>query len=81
MKSRKLVKNIKVNDIVTVISGRDKGKSGIIKRIDRVTLRVLVDGIFIVKKHLKSNVSPQGEGGIVDREAWISLSKIRKNIR
>ena len=65
--------NLKVGDKVIVIAGKDKGKEG--KIIAKKGERVYVEGINIVKKHVKPN--GQGEnGGIVDKEASIHVSNV-----
>jgi len=68
---------IKRGDIVEVISGDDKGKSGKVLMSISDKYKVLVEGINFVKKHMpKSEDNPQG--GVVDREAPISISNVRK---
>ena len=65
--------NLKVGDKVIVIAGKDKGKEG--KIIAKKGERVFVEGINVVKKHVKPN--GQGEnGGIVDKEASIHMSNV-----
>jgi large subunit ribosomal protein L24 len=76
MKSKKLKKNLRIGDTVVIISGRDKGKVGSVKRIDRKKLRLIVEGAFVNKKHVRKN---QEEIGIVEKESWISFSKVRKS--
>ncbi len=66
---------IKKNDKVKVISGKDKGKTGVVLRVDRKTERVLVEGISIIKKHLKPTQS-NPEGGIVKKPAPIHVSNV-----
>ena len=64
---------LKTGDKVVVITGNDKGKEGKILKI--LKDRVLVEGVNIVKKHLKANNSNQA-GGIVDREAKLDASNV-----
>ena len=67
--------HVKKGDKVMVISGKDKGKSGIILEAFPKQSRVLVEGINIVKKHAKpSQVNPQG--GILNQEAPIHVSNV-----
>lgn len=67
--------HVKKGDKVMVISGKDKGKSGIILEAYPKQSRVLVEGINIVKKHAKpSQVNPQG--GIFNQEAAIHVSNV-----
>ncbi|HIU40416.1 MAG TPA: 50S ribosomal protein L24 [Candidatus Aphodocola excrementigallinarum] len=65
--------NLKVGDKVVVITGKDKGKEG--KIIAKKGEKVLVEGINMVKKHVKPNGQDQN-GGIFDREAYIHVSNV-----
>jgi large subunit ribosomal protein L24 len=78
MKSKKLMKNLRVGDTVILISGKDKRKAGLVKKVDRYSLQLLVEGVCVSKKHVKRNTSSQEDGGIVEKETWISFSKVRK---
>lgn len=67
--------HVKKGDKVVVISGKDKGKQGVILEAYPKKDRVLVEGINIVKKHSKpSQINPQG--GIISREAAIHVSNV-----
>ena len=66
--------NLKVGDKVVVITGSNKGKEGTIKKVLKKENRVIVEGINIVKKHVKDN--GQGNGGIIEREAPIDRSNV-----
>ena len=66
--------NFKTGDKVVVISGKDKGKEGKITRVLRNENRVVVEGINIVKKHVKGN--GQQAGSINDVEAPINASNV-----
>ena len=65
--------NLKVGDKVRVIAGKDKGKEG--KIIGKKNDRVLVEGINMVKKHVKPNGQDQN-GGIVEKEILIHVSNV-----
>lgn len=66
---------IRKNDIVKVISGREKGKVGRILKVDRQKGRVLIEKLNMVKRHIKpGKTHPQG--GIVEKEAPLSYSNI-----
>ena len=65
---------LKKGDNVMVLSGKDKGKIGIILSILPLDNKALVKGINIVKKHQKP--SKQGGGGIIEKELPINLSKL-----
>jgi len=66
---------LRKNDTVTVISGKDKGKSGRVLRIDRETMRAVVEGLNMVKKAVKQRKQNE-KGGITSVEAPLSLAKI-----
>ena len=66
--------NFKVGDKVVVITGKDKGKEGTITKTLRAENKVIVEGVNVVKKHMK----PQGNqpGSIVEVEAPIHASNV-----
>ncbi|MBM7694368.1 large subunit ribosomal protein L24 [Peribacillus deserti] len=67
--------HVKKGDKVVVISGKDKGKQGVILEAFPKKDRVLVEGVNIVKKHSKpSQANPQG--GIFNQEAAIHVSNV-----
>ena len=66
--------NFKTGDKVIVISGKDKGKEGKIINVLRKENRVVVEGINIVKKHVKGN--GQTAGSINEVEAPINASNV-----
>ena len=66
--------NFKTGDKVVVISGKDQGKEGTITHILRSENRVVVEGINIVKKHVKGN--GQTAGSINEVEAPIHASNV-----
>jgi len=69
--------NIRRNDVVKVISGRDKGKEGRVLRVFPDTGRVLVEHVMLVKKHVRPNPQRNVKGGIADQESPISLSNVQ----
>ena len=66
--------NFKTGDKVVVISGKDKGKEGKITHVLRAENRVVVEGVNIVKKHVKGN--GQTAGSINEIEAPIHASNV-----
>jgi large subunit ribosomal protein L24 len=67
--------HVKKGDKVRVISGKDKGKTGVILAAYPKEARVLVEGVNVVKKHSKpSQANPQG--GIISFEAPIHVSNV-----
>lgn len=72
--------NIKKDDMVVVISGAEKGKSGKVLRVDRKADRVYVEGVNIQKKAIRrSQEKPQG--GIIDVEGPIHISNVMEEGR
>ena len=69
------MKKIVKGDKVVVLAGRDKGKQGTVQRmLDNG--RALVDGVNMVKKHVRPNPNKGETGGIIDREASIDVSNL-----
>lgn len=79
---RKLVKpvprtiRIRKNDVVKVIAGRDKGKTGRVLSVDRKRGKVLVEGVMMIKRHTRPNPARQIKGGIAEKEAPIHISNV-----
>jgi len=69
------VARLQKGDQVVVISGKDKGKKGKVMRFDGELNRVLVEGINLVKRHMRPNPRMQ-QGGILEREQPINASKV-----
>jgi large subunit ribosomal protein L24 len=65
---------IKKGDKVVVLTGRDKGKSGEVLRVERAENRVIVQGVNMMKRHTAPR--PGEPGGIVEREAAIHVSNV-----
>lgn len=69
------MKKIRKNDLVIVLTGKDKGRSGkVVKIIDDST--ALVEGINVVKKHVRPNPHAGKQGGIVEKESPIQISNL-----
>lgn len=64
---------IKKRDMVMVITGRHKGKKGRVLSVDPVKKRIIIEGINMIKKHMKPNKN-YTQGGIIDKEAAIDIS-------
>jgi len=68
---------LRTDDEVIVISGKDKGKTGKIIRVDRAKGRVYVEGINIVKRHQKPNPArPNAPVGVIEREGPVHVSNV-----
>ncbi len=72
---KKIKTKLKKDDTVKVLSGREKGKTGRILKIDTVNGRVLVQGLNLVKKAVRKK-SQQDKGGIIEIEAPIHISNV-----
>ena len=66
--------NLKTGDKVVVITGKDKGKQGKIIKTLRAENKVIVEGLNMIKKHVKPN--GQNAGSIVEMEAPIHASNV-----
>lgn len=68
--------NIKKGDLVLVIAGKDKGKSGKVIETNPKDKKVLVEGVNIVTKHKKPK-SQQDKGGIIKKPAFLDASNVQ----
>jgi large subunit ribosomal protein L24 len=70
-----MIARIKKDDLVTVLSGKDKGKQGHVISIDNKKERVLVKGIAIVTRHVKAR--KQGETSrIAKEESYVPVCRV-----
>jgi large subunit ribosomal protein L24 len=69
------MQRLKVGDVVHVIAGSEKGKTGTIKKILKDEDRVVVEGLNMVTKHQKPNARNQ-QGGKIEQEAPIHASNV-----
>jgi len=68
--------DFKKDDTVKVISGRDKGKTGRVLRVDRYSGKLLVEHVMMIKRHTRPNPAKQIKGGIAERESPIQASNV-----
>jgi large subunit ribosomal protein L24 len=68
--------DIKRNDTVKVITGRDKGKQGRVLRVLPARGRVLVEHVMMVKKSVRPNPQRNIKGGIAEQESSIAISNV-----
>ena len=68
--------NIKKDDKVVVLSGKDKGKQGKVMSADPKAMKVIVEGVNVATKHQKAQKQGQ-EGGIIKVETPIYVSKVQ----
>ncbi len=67
--------HVKTGDEVLIIAGKDKGRKGKIKRALPREERVVVEGLNIVKRHMKAR-GPGKPGGIIEMEAPLHASNV-----
>ena len=70
--------DLRRNDTVKVITGRDKGKQGRVIEINRRTGKVVVEHVMMIKRHTRPNPAKQIKGGIAERESPIHVSNVKK---
>ena len=79
----RLATPIRKNDNVLVISGKDRGKRGRVLKIlpgpkgEAGKIRLIVEGVNMIKRHTKPNPGRQIKGGIVEREASVHASNVQ----
>ncbi len=66
---------LRKQDLVKVISGKAKGQSGRIVKVNETDLTVIVEGVNKAKKHQKPNKQDQ-KGGIIDKEMPVHVSNV-----
>jgi large subunit ribosomal protein L24 len=69
--------DIRRNDTVKVITGRDKGKEGRVLRVFPDDSKLLVEHVMLVKKHVRPNPQRNIKGGIAEQESRIALSNVQ----
>jgi len=69
------IRRIKTGDEVIVIAGKDKGRRGSVSKLVGAD-KVLIDGINVVKKHMKPNPQRGTSGGIVEEERPVHVSNV-----
>ncbi len=76
----RLATPIRKNDNVLVITGKDRGKRGRVLKVvpgDKGKVRLIVEGVNMIKRHTKPNPGKQVKGGIVAREASLNASNVQ----
>ena len=68
--------NIRKNDQIYVITGKDRGKTGRVMKVYPKEGMVLVEGVNMVKKAVKANPGKNVKGGIVEREQPLHISNV-----
>ena len=70
------MKKIKKGDDVIVLTGKDKGKTGLVVRVMDEVDRVIVENVNVVKKHQRGNPNANIPGGIIEKEMPLHISNI-----
>lgn len=68
--------NIRKNDRVVVIAGKDRGRKGRVIEVLPRKRKLLVEGVNVVKRHTRANTRSGVKGGILEREAAIDISNV-----
>jgi large subunit ribosomal protein L24 len=68
--------HIKKNDMVYVLSGKDRGKSGKVLKVFLDKNRAVVEGLNNIQKHTRPNPQKNVKGGILPKEAPIHISSL-----
>jgi len=68
---------IKRGDLVKVLAGKDRGREGKVIHASPKTDRVVVEGINLVKRHVRQSKKAQ-KGGIIEKEASLHVSNVKK---
>ena len=69
--------DIRRNDTVKVITGRDQGKQGRVLRVFPEEGKILVEHVMMVKKHVRPNPQRNIKGGIAEQESRIAISNVQ----
>jgi large subunit ribosomal protein L24 len=67
---------IRRDDQVVVISGKDRGKTGKVLRVEPKTERVFVEGLNIVKRHQRPRPGSTDPGGVIEKPGPIHISNV-----
>jgi len=69
--------HVKKGDTVVVLSGKDRGKQGKVLRVSATKGTAIVERVNFFKKHTKPNPQKNIQGGILERESPIQISKLQ----
>lgn len=70
------MRKIRKGDQVVVIAGKDKGKRGQVLKVLPSQGRVVVEGVALIKRHVKPNPMKGVVGGVVEKSASIDVSNV-----
>jgi large subunit ribosomal protein L24 len=69
--------DIRSGDTVEIIGGKDRGKRGIVERVQVEKQRIVVRGANLMKRHTRANTAGNTQGGIIDFNGPIAYSKVQ----
>jgi len=69
------MKKIHKGDRVIVVTGEDRGKEGVVLKVDTAKEKAIVEGVNFVKRHQKPT-QKSAQGGIVEKEAPVRMSNL-----
>ena len=69
------MQRVRREDTVLVMKGKDRGRSGAVRKVIPKDKKVIVTGINVVKRHMRPR-GPQRPGGIIEREAPIAWANV-----
>jgi large subunit ribosomal protein L24 len=67
---------VRKDDNVLVIKGRDRGKQGLVQRVETKDRKVVVEGVNVSTKHSKPSSSGARQGGIIQKEMPVPISNV-----
>ena len=67
--------HVKDDDLVLVLSGKDKGKTGRVLDVLPRKTRAVVEGVQMIKQHVRPNQT--GQGGVIEKEGTVHLSNLK----
>lgn len=70
------MRKIKKGDEVVVLTGKDKGKTGVVLTVIGAKQKVVVENVNMAKRHTKGNPMQGSPGGIIEKEMPIDLSNV-----
>ena len=69
--------HVKKGDLVVVIAGTERGKRGKIIEVQRAKERVIVEGVKMIKRHTRKELTPnKQQGAIIEREGTVHISNV-----
>lgn len=68
--------HVRKDDMVEVLAGKDRGKKGKVLEVQVTKGRVVVDGVNVVKRHMKPRPPAMPQGGIVEKSLGIASSNV-----